>query len=289
MNLPMRAFFGSYPTAAELDNLLEEGVTIIVNLTESDEEGIQPYSVPSKCEVISYPIKDNGVPLNWLSYTQLILRLTKDIKSGRCVFIHCRAGHSRSSMVCASIMCQLDSLMHPEVAIEKISAIHAQRESLGLKWKKMANPLSRAQQIFLYKFFSTIYFCKAYQSGTQTGFSSFSLHSVKVGNETFPNAEAAFQYLKDPSDPVFTRKLVDAKKFVFVKLIGDDHWLEETREFDKEDAMYAVCKLKYEQHHELGLFLKKTYLRRLYDGCKYSHANNLVGNALMKLREEMFS
>ena len=290
LNEPVKGYFGAFPSQEEIHELYTLGVRLYINLTFNDEAGIGTYKVPSNCTYIHYPIVDRNAPSEWHSYAKFILQVCTLISKGISLYVHCRAGHGRSSTVCTSLLCQLNPDLHPETAIATISQAHASREGLGKKWRRMTNPMYRVQQIFIYKFFSTIYFCKAYHSGAHVGFSSFSLHPVQINGVEFPTVEAAYQYYLDPDDPIFLKKLLDTKKFAFIKLVGDDHWFndDDPTTIDPFEVMYKVCKLKYQQNTELQTYLKKTYLRRLFDGCKYSHAENLVGRVLMKIREELF-
>lgn len=288
---PSHGYFGAFPTQEEVGELYELGVRVYVNLTEIGEDGIGTYEVPEDCARIHYPIPDKREPSDWETFAKFILKLCARMRAGESIFVHCRAGHGRSSTVCTSILCQLDLTLHPETAIAQVSEAHAKRAGLNLKWKRMMNPLSRIQQIFIYKFFATIYVNKAYQTGVYTGFSSVTLHPVEIAGIKFPTAESAYQYHIDPDDPVYKNKLLDPKKFAFIKLVGDDHWSDRVKrtDFDKQQVMFNVCWLKYTQNPELQKYLKRTYLQRIWDGYKYSHANNLVGNALMKVREALLT
>ncbi len=288
---PANAFFGSFPSDKELDVLvMKENVKVIVNLTEDDEGGIGIYEPPANTRVIKFPIKDNHAPEDWEEYAHFLLDLILCLRRGENMFVHCRAGHGRSGTVATSILCYLNTLLHPKDAIDEIATVHSKRDGLSAKWSYVFNPLSRVQQMFIYKFFSTIYLTRAYHTGNQRGFSSFSPHSVQLENGlTFPNAEAAFQYFRDPNDLVYVKKLQDSKKFILVKLIGDNHWSNaRTLTCDEdEEMMYNIYKLKYSQNPSLVETLLKTGLRRIHDGYTYSHPNNLVGRVLMRLRENL--
>ncbi len=282
---PSRGYFGSFPTQDEIDSLYDKGVRLFICLTETNEPGTGSYNLRDDCINIHFPIVDKYAPENWEKFSCLLITICDLIHKQVDFYVHCRAGHGRSSTVCTSLLCNLNKELHPETAIKLISKAHASREGLGPKWLRVTNPLSRVQQIFIYKFFSSIYFCKSYPTGVHVGFSSFSAHSVTFNNIIFPTAESAFQYHVDPHDTVFVNKLIDTKKPTFIKLVGDDHW--QANVFDKFQIMYKICKLKYIQNPELKPFLLRTFMRRLVDGGVYSHSDNLVGRVLMKLREDL--
>lgn len=273
-------FFGSYPIQEEIE-LLEQRVDMMVDLTHAKERKNNPYSLTT-LPVFHLPIKDYSYPQDWTIFSQFIIFLCDKLASGTRIFIHCRAGHGRSSLVCASILCYRDKV-HPENAIQIITERHGQRE-LSESWTLRSNPLSRRQKFFLYKFFSAIAFSKSFISGVQAGFSVFSPHPVVVNDIEFPEAEAVYQYLKNPENAEYVEALKESKTGMHSKLIIGE---EDTSQHpDPLEAMVSAYRLKYQQHPELWEPLLNTRLRPLYDFCKYSHADNLVGRALMRLREE---
>lgn len=289
LETPSKVIFGPFPSQEVVTEMSQSGVRLFLDLTQVNEDGTHPYQVPDGVGYIKYSIRDNYAPSNWESYAKLILTLVSEIQKGTCMYIHCRAGHGRSSTICTSILCQLDTELHPERAIKRVAQIHSQRVGLSARWDRVRNPLSRAQHIFIYKFFSTLFFTRANDEGFYHGFSSCSPHSIRVNDLVFPNAESAFQYYKDPSDEAYVNKLLDPHKGSSVKFIGDDHWNpllcdEEMNEFE---IMYKIIKQKYEDYPELAEVLRQTNLKRIYDGCFNSHPDNLVGRVLMKLRDEL--
>lgn len=279
---PHKGIFGSYPIQAEVDTITD--VDFLVDLTEPHEKKRSPYA-HTDLEILTFPIKDYGTPSNWYSYTVFIMQLCAYIRAGRGLYIHCRAGHGRSSMVCASILCYLYDL-HPEESIQRITRMHASRDGLSAKWQPNSIPLSSSQQLFLYKIYAPIYFSRNYISGTQSGFNTLSNHAVELDGHVFANTETAFQYLKAPDDEKYLQKLLGAPHKNLIKFIGDERALYDADDELTFSRMYRVYKLKYEQHPDLKEALRMTKLRRLCDAGKYSHSRNLVGRVLMALREE---
>jgi predicted NAD-dependent protein-ADP-ribosyltransferase YbiA (DUF1768 family) len=285
-NVHCKLFFGSCPSQKDIDDFIKvHDIKLIVDLTEQDEPGVVPYQVD--IDRLIFPITNGCPPSNWEEFFKLLIKISFYARKGAAIFIHCRAGHGRSGMVSASLLCQLDPHLHPENAIKLIAEVHSKREGLSLKWKKIYNPLSRMQRVFVYKYFSTIFFIHSTVSTYQIGLSTLSSHSVCLHDKLFPNAEAAFQYLKDPNDTHYTEKLLDPWRAPAVKLIGDDHWLRSNSNFCEFTSMYHVLKLKFTQHVSLRESLLKTFSKRLYDGNFLSHPDNLVGKILMQIREEL--
>lgn len=286
LDTPGQVFFGPFPSQSDIDKFIKNNnINLIVDLTEHEELGTHPYHVD--IDKIKFPIVDGYPPNDWSGFCKLMVKLAYDVRCGKNIFIHCRAGHGRSSMVSASLLCQLDYTLHPELAIKCVADIHSKRDGLSLKWKKIYNPQTRMQQIFIYKYFSTIFFIHSSDSSYQIGLCTLSPHPVTLKpNLTFPNAEAAFQYLKDPEDENFVEKLLDSRKSSVVKLIGDDHWYKGPNQFCEYKGMYEILKLKFAQHQVLRDNLLKTYSKRLFDGYFQSHPHNLVGRVLMQIRDE---
>lgn len=286
LETPSRVLFGAFPSTALARDLEADGVTLFVDLTQHDEDGTSPYQVTTAH--VKYPIREHHAPSDWDSYRDLIVSLACAVRRGQSLYIHCRAGHSRSSTVCASLLCQLDPALHPEHAVARVAEIHSRRAGLSARWKRVRNPLTRAQHVFLYKFFSTLFFTRAHDVGFFVGFSASSPHPLRLDNGLeFPNLEAAFQYLRDPRDEVYLSKLLDPRKSAAAKFIGDDHWAAEWVPFDPEEVMYSLVLKKIQQHPEVGRALHATHLKRLVDGSFNSHPDNLVGRALMRARDSV--
>ena len=103
--------FGCFPTQQSIEELEQEGVKFFLDLTQPEETKITPYT--TKYTYINYPIHDRTVPENISSFCRLIIKISGIIttlrKNDR-LYVHCRAGHGRSGVVVASILCYIFKL-----------------------------------------------------------------------------------------------------------------------------------------------------------------------------------
>jgi protein-tyrosine phosphatase len=110
---------------SELDDWRSAGIESVVCLLQPDE--IDELSLGDEAELcrvaniefVSYPIADRGVPDDENSLAQLVRRLAADLKRGRSVAIHCRAGIGRSAVVAACVMHALG--VQPDTALRQLS------------------------------------------------------------------------------------------------------------------------------------------------------------------------
>ena len=87
-----------------------EGIDTVVSLlepTEILELGLEREAELSRVhgmEFISFPISDRGLPASLRDATVLAKSVALQIRDGRAVAIHCRAGIGRSSLVAAGVL-----------------------------------------------------------------------------------------------------------------------------------------------------------------------------------------
>jgi len=106
---PGRILAGEYPgaqlrgeTLERLGALLEVGVQVFIDLTEVDE---MPEYAPLLREIDAsivhhrFPILDHGLPENSVEMSGILDTIDRALHSGRCVYIHCRAGIGRTGTV----------------------------------------------------------------------------------------------------------------------------------------------------------------------------------------------
>lgn len=154
-------YFGPFPNQLMIDRLEEEKFDLIVNLTQDDEclfsnkNNTEIYKI-SKKNYTDFPIKDNGTPECSISYCHFIMRLKKEYNNGRKIYIHCRGGHGRSSMVCVSLLSYI--FQHDlKKSIEVVNNSHLERVILRNRWKSKQSPFNYNQYLFLLKMHKYIY------------------------------------------------------------------------------------------------------------------------------------
>jgi hypothetical protein len=156
--IPGKALFGSYPSQETVDLLETEGVRCFIDLTFQDERFINKYK--TRFKYINYPIKDRSIPINWISFAQLIVKLCDIIKSlddNEKVYIHCKGGHGRSGVLVACILCYYYNIS-PYESLLLTSKCHSERPQMREKWRRLGSPQSKKQKEFVYAFFKPLYF-----------------------------------------------------------------------------------------------------------------------------------
>lgn len=152
-----KALFGAYPTQKNIIDLERIGVRYFLDLTVNYEKGTEKYNTRYNYE--NYPIFDRSVPRDTISFAKLIVKycdIISGLKTGEFIYIHCRGGHGRSSILSICILTCLYKIGVGK-AIEIINKCHSDRPFLRDKWKKLEIPDNRNQKMFIYYFFKPIY------------------------------------------------------------------------------------------------------------------------------------
>lgn len=259
------ALFGSYPLEEEVTELEDFGVRYFVDLTETNEKGTIPYT--TRYKYFNYPIKDHRIPSNWSSFAQFITKISGIIKTLKTekIYIHCRAGHGRSGLFVACLLCNIYGFS-PSESLNMTSIYHSKRIDMKEKWRKIGSPQTRSQKHFVAKFFEPLYIYKNYTKYFSTEFSNESNHTVNIPNiGTFVNADVAFNTLK-PKYP------------------------------DIDILMYKILSYKFNQHDTIKKNLLNTGLRPIimcsndpYWGSTdvKNKGTNMFGKLLSKLRNNL--
>lgn len=145
--IPDRIYFGPIPNEYMLEQLKEKNFNLIVNLTE--KEYINDF------RTIHYPIVDTSVPTNIFDYCKFIVDLKREYELGNKIYIHCRAGHSRSSMVMVSLLFCIYNQELKEI-INKVIDCHRSRVHIRDVWK-YRSPFNYKQFMFLCMIHKNVY------------------------------------------------------------------------------------------------------------------------------------
>jgi protein-tyrosine phosphatase len=156
--IPDRIYFGPLPNEYMLEKLKKNRFNLIVNLTEN-AYAINPGSDPdpdSDIQVIHYPIVDNSVPEDIHDYCRFIVSLKRafDDKTNK-IYIHCRAGHSRSSMVMVSLLFCIYNDELKDI-VNKVIEYHRNRTHLRDIWRHRS-PFNYKQFMFLCAVHKNVY------------------------------------------------------------------------------------------------------------------------------------
>lgn len=94
---------GSAPSVRQAKRLADGGIAAVVDLR--GEDGF-PISWPDGVQVIQIPLRDHGTPTP-AEVSSAASRISRLLRDGQEVLVHCRAGLERSPMiVCAVLMLQ---------------------------------------------------------------------------------------------------------------------------------------------------------------------------------------
>jgi protein-tyrosine phosphatase len=151
-----QCLFGAYPTQHQIQQLEEWGVNIVVNLTKNDEKKIRPYRTGAK--VIQFSIPDRKVPENVREFCALVIHLTREIRKGKKIYVHCKGGHGRAGLLVAAILCYLHKIT-PKESFIRTSEYHATRPVHSTKprknefWKIKGSPQTQEQREFVRSLF----------------------------------------------------------------------------------------------------------------------------------------
>jgi protein-tyrosine phosphatase len=97
----------------EIRGLSQLGVTTIASLLEPGEEveldlaSERTVAEEAGLAFLSFPIADRGVPSATQEFHRFSARLANDVRAGRGVAVHCRAGIGRSGLAAAAVLVSL--------------------------------------------------------------------------------------------------------------------------------------------------------------------------------------
>ena len=198
-----KAIFGSYPSQEEVELLESIGVRYFIDLTDIYTEYQKIITYTTKYSYLSYPIKDHCTPSEMKSFAVFIVKICSIIKKldeGEQIFVHCIAGHGRSGIVVACILCFLFD-MEPSTALKYTSFFHNRRKEMKDKWRKIGSPQTVVQKKFVHNFFKPLILNYRDES---IPFSNFAKIPVFVpGFGYFKTAEAAYQVHRNVEDVLY--------------------------------------------------------------------------------------
>ena len=131
--IPGKVLAGEHPTAAtveatreRLQRLMDAGVECFIDLTEPGE--IKPYDteIPLSIEYLRKPIKDHGTPSQRAHMAEILDCIHDALQSGRCVYVHCRAGIGRTGTVIGCLL--VERGLEGESALDELNRLWQQCE-----------------------------------------------------------------------------------------------------------------------------------------------------------------
>jgi hypothetical protein len=145
-----RLYFGCLPNENMAEQLKNEGFNLVVNVTEN------PYYC-NGIRMMHYPIVDNYVPTDNLSYCKFIFTLKKEVENlSNKIYLQCAGGHSRSSLVMTSLLCTLYPTLELKDVMNNVTELHRNRVMLRDIWRHKS-PFNYRQFAFLCMLHKNIY------------------------------------------------------------------------------------------------------------------------------------
>lgn len=160
-----QGYFGGYPTEENFKELVDNNFTYFIDLTTLRERQRLDYDysmeIPKYKNLfyINFSIIDNNIPFSQKLFLEFITFLTKIIRTKNKIYIHCKGGHGRSSLIVASLLCHL-YFYSPQKAFGLTKNFHEKRNNLKEKYKGISCPQLYSQRKFIIDIFKTNTFFK---------------------------------------------------------------------------------------------------------------------------------
>ena len=126
--LPGQLLAGEHPggstaaaTRARLRRLLEAGVNCFIDLTQPDELAPYDAELPLGVDYFRKPIPDHGIPQQPGQMAELLDCVRDALRSGRVVYLHCRAGIGRTGMVAGCLL--VESGLPGDAAVDELNRV----------------------------------------------------------------------------------------------------------------------------------------------------------------------
>ena len=104
------------------------------------------------CKNINYSIIDNNVPLSEKVFSEILNLFQNILKTKKKIYIHCKGGHGRSSLLVAALLCHLH-FYTPYKALHFTKSYHEKRNNLKDKYRGKPCPQLYHQRKFVIDLF----------------------------------------------------------------------------------------------------------------------------------------
>lgn len=154
------AYFGGYPNKENFEELVNCGFEYFVDLTTLRERQRLDFDysmiLPNfkNLYYINFSIIDNNIPHNQKSFLELVKYLKNIIDQKKKIYIHCKGGHGRSSLLVASLLCFIH-YFSPHKAFHLTKLFHENRNNLKEKYRGIKCPQLYSQRKFIIDTFKT--------------------------------------------------------------------------------------------------------------------------------------
>jgi ADP-ribosylglycohydrolase len=136
--IPGSLLAGEYPGGASAEDtrerlqlLLDVGIDTFIDLTMPGE--LEPYDseLPASAEYVRKPIRDHAVPARTEQMAEILEWLDLALRSGRCAYVHCRAGIGRTGTVVGCLLAERG--LRGDAALSELNRLW-QQSSLARSW-----------------------------------------------------------------------------------------------------------------------------------------------------------
>jgi len=131
--VPGKVLAGEHPggtnaeaTRERLQRLVAAGVECFMDLTEPRELKAYDPGLPLRVEYLRKPIRDHGIPAQRAHMVEILDCIQDAVESGRCVYVHCRAGIGRTGMVIGCLL--VERGLQGEAALDELNRLWQQSE-----------------------------------------------------------------------------------------------------------------------------------------------------------------
>ena len=154
------AYFGGYPNKENFNELIGCGFEYFIDLTTLRERQRLEFDysmiIPKYKNLyyINFSIIDNNIPTNQKSFLELVNYLKNIIEQKKKIYLHCKGGHGRSSLLVASLLCYI-YLCTPHKAFHLTKMFHERRHNLKEKYRGILCPQLYSQRKFIIETFKS--------------------------------------------------------------------------------------------------------------------------------------
>ncbi len=131
-------------TRQRLSTLVAAGIECFLDLTEPGE--MEPYdqALPFHIEYLRKPIRDHGLPEKREHMMEILDCLHDELRSGRRVYVHCRAGIGRTGMVVGCLL--VERGLTGERALDELATLWQQSERSKL-WPSVPETVAQTDYV----------------------------------------------------------------------------------------------------------------------------------------------
>jgi hypothetical protein len=158
-NFYKNAYFGGYPSKTEFNKLINTlHITDFIDLTTVKERRRLDYNYEfdlteyNNISYTNYSILDNKIPKSTDSFLGFLYNTVKKIESDKYIYIHCKGGHGRSTLLVACLLMYFFAYTS-ETSLQCTKKFHGERKNLKDKYKDIQVPQSNLQRKYIHYMF----------------------------------------------------------------------------------------------------------------------------------------